>query len=306
MHINDRARHRPKIKHRAKGHDFKMRPVPRPSLRPRSLAHPDQSPKPSRPHREKGVEHFKTPPLYQAIVAHQRSADWWANHDELVWLRAWARTFIKEFGINVRDAHYLSVPLIKIEPMNVKTLGAFQIDPDGYAIKEAIVLNEKRLKGLPDYMKLALLMKMLIDAWQQQRCPDDLFDEQGRKGFQELGLTVTAEGITIAQGGRFRELLRREKIETPAGEIPWPKPEQMGKSTNSLWSCLCQKVRVGTSTFEAVCLRCHTEFRQGDHVVKNPSPEKGARRRAAAKQAAAGAATRAAGPGVDALSQPAP
>jgi hypothetical protein len=255
----------------AVGRDFKMRPELIPAAQaarePQTHARADQLPKPRRPHREAGVEDFKTPPLYQAIVEHQRSADWWANHDELVWLRAWGRTFIKEFGIKVRDGHYLSVPLIKIEPMNVKTLGAFQIEPDGYAIKEAVVLNEKRLKGLPVYMKLALLMKMLIDVWQRQRCPDDLFDEQGRKGFQELGLTVTDEGITIAQGGRFRELLRRNKIKTPAGEIPWPKPEQDGKSTNRLWSCLCQKVRVGTRSFEAECLRCHTEFRPGDHVT---------------------------------------
>ena len=69
---------------------------------------------------------------------------------------------------------------------------------------------------------------MLIDVWQRMRRPDDLFDEQGRKGFQELGLTVTDEGITIAQGGRFRELLRRNKIKTPAGEIPGPSPSRMG------------------------------------------------------------------------------
>ena len=72
-------------------------------------------------------------------------------------------------------------------------------------------------------------MKLLLDAWEQQRCRDDLFSEQCRKGFRKLGLTVTEDGITIKQGGRFREWLKKNGIEPPAGEIPWPKPEAGGE-----------------------------------------------------------------------------
>ena len=134
--------------------------------------------------------------------------------------------------------------------LNVKTLVAFQIDPDGYAINEAIVLNEKTAEdGLARLHEVGpVARENAYRAWQRERCHDDLFDEQGRQGFRSWGSpSLPRPHHDCAGRGHFRELLRREKIETPAGEIPWPKPEQMGKSTNSLWSCLCQKVRVGTS-----------------------------------------------------------
>jgi hypothetical protein len=213
------------------------------------------------------TEAVKTLPVYQAITEHQRGAEWWAYHDDLVKLRDWGLKLIKEFAIKVKDGEYLSPPLIKIEPMNIRTFGTYRIEADGYAIKGAIVLNSKRLPGLDDHMKLGLLMKLLLDAWEQQRCRDDLFAEQCRKGFQKFGLTVTEDGITIEKGGRFREWLGRNGIEPPAGEIPWPEPKQEGRSTNKLWSCLCQRVRVGTSDFEAICPRCQTEFQPGDHVM---------------------------------------
>lgn len=213
------------------------------------------------------TEVVKTLPVYRAITEHQRGAEWWAYRKDLVELRDWGLRLIKEFAIKVMDAEYLSPPLIKIEPMNIRTFGTYRIDPDGYAIKGAMVLNQKRLRGLADYMKWGLLMKLLLDAWEQQRCRDDVFGEQCREGFRKLGLTVTEAGITMKQGGRFREFLERNGMKPPAGVIPWPEPKQEGRSTNKLWSCLCQRVRVGTSDFEAICPRCHTEFQRGDHVM---------------------------------------
>jgi hypothetical protein len=148
------------------------------------------------------------------------------------------------------------------------------------------------------------LLVALMRAWQRERCDDDLFDSESLARFRQLGLRVAKAGITIEGEGHFWKLLDEEDVEVSAGKVPMAKLD--GSSTLELWSCRCQKVRVGASDYAARCTRCAEEFRHGDHVVKNPSPEKGARRRAAAKQAAAGAATRAAGPGVDALSQPAP
>ena len=224
------------------------------------------------------TEAVKTLPVYRAITEHQCGAEWWANKNDLVKLRDWGLKLIKELAIKVKDAEYLSLPLIKIEPMNIRTLGTYRIEPDGYAIKGAIVFNEKRLPDLDDHMKLGLLMQLLLDAWKHQRCRDDLFGEQCRKGFRKLGLAVTDDGITIEQRGRFHEWLEKNGIEPPAGEIPWPKPKQEGRSTNKLWSCKCRRVRVGTGDFEAICPRCQTEYQPGDNVVLHwPKAARGVR-----------------------------
>ena len=40
-------------------------------------------------------DNFGTPlSIYQALVEHQRNAEWWAHRDELEWLRDWGQMFI--------------------------------------------------------------------------------------------------------------------------------------------------------------------------------------------------------------------
>jgi hypothetical protein len=215
---------------------------------------------------------FETPlSIYQAIVEHQRNAEWWAHRDELEWLRGWGQTFIKEFAIKIKYEQFLPMPLVKIEPLDVRVTCAYRAEPDGYALAGAIVLNEKLL-DMSDATKLALLLTMLLRAWRHQRCPDDLFVSQCHEGFMRVGLTVTKTGITIERGGRFEQLLRKHQIEIPANEIPWPKAEQAG---DKLYSCRCQKVRVRRATFEATCSRCQAEFRPGNHVARKAARENG-------------------------------
>ena len=88
---------------------------------------------------------------------------------------------------------------------------------------------------------------MLLRAWRQQRCPDDLFVSQCHEGFVRVGLTVTKTGISIESGGRFEQLLRKHQIEIPANEIPLPTKAQQAGDT--LYSCQCQKVRVDVGDF---------------------------------------------------------
>ena len=211
-------------------------------------------------------DNFQTPhSIYQALVEYQRNAGWWAHRDELEWLRDWGQTFIKEFSIKIKDGQFLPMPLVKIEPLDVRVTCTYRAEPDGYALAGAIVFNEKRLDA-PDATKLALLLTMLLRAWQHQRCPDDLFVSQCHEGFMRVGLKVTKTGITIESGGRFEQLLRKHQIEIPANEIPWPKAQQAG---DKLYSCRCQKVRVRTATFfEATCSRCHAQFQPGNHVAR--------------------------------------
>ena len=332
MHISDRARQRPKIKQRAtrvaspeagatprsrgeSTHEKRLagndranetRPDPTPAEQPPTQTAQTGGPTPQQ-RDDEGGETLKIPllPVYRAIVEHQVAEEVWVGRDELVWLRDWCRTFIREFQIKTGDSAYLSIPLIKIEPLNIKTLVTFRAGRDGYAIAGTIVVNQKRLEhGVPRAALLAQLLVALMRAWQRERCDDDLFDSESLARFRQLGLRVAKAGITIEGEGHFWKLLKEKKVEVSAGKVPMAKLD--GSSTLELWSCLCQRARVGTESFAVRCLLCGAEFHPGDNVVKNPSPEKGARRRAAAKQAAAGAATRAAGPGVDALSQPAP
>lgn len=279
------------------------RPDGTPAEQPPTRAVEISEPRPQQRSSEDG-ETFKIRSLYSAIVDHQADAKGWVGRDELLWLREWADRFIREFQIKTRDAAFLPLPLIKIEPLNIKTLVTFRAGRDGYAIAGTIVVNQKRLEhGVPHATLIAQLLVALMRAWQLERCNDDLFDTESRARFRQLGLTVSKAGITIEGGGHFWKLLDEAKVKVAPGRVPMAKLD--GRSTLELWSCRCQKARVGVSDFAARCRRwCGEDFRPGNHVVKNPSPEKRARRRAAAKQAVAVAAARAAQPGTDGLSKP--
>ena len=240
---------------------------------PRPQDQTDQTPEPSRDQQWEpdGGEAFKTPllPVYRAIVEYQRGADWWANRDELEWLQNWGHLFIREFSLKIKDAELLPMPLVKIEPLNIKTICSYQKRADGYGLKGVGIFNEKRLKDVPAYMKLGMLLKMLFRAWEDQRCRDTLFENERRQRWKELGLSITRTSITIKAGRRFHELLTAHQIEIPAGEIRLPKPKQRGRSTLKHWYCPChQNAWVGAKTFEVRCLRCHQEFRPEDHLAK--------------------------------------
>src|SRR5512135_2374255 len=107
-------------------------------------------------------ENFKMQPIYQAIVAHQRGADGWANHEKLLWLREWGHRFIKELGLKNKDGEYLGMPLVKVEPLNIKTVCCYRKAADGYALTGTIVANEKRLGDEPDFETLTHLLEALL------------------------------------------------------------------------------------------------------------------------------------------------
>ncbi len=116
--------------------------------------------------------------------------------------------------------------------------------------------------------KLALLLKFLLRPWEHQHCRDDNFVCDCRKMMKAKGLAITEKGqITIAGDGEFRRLLESEGITVPA-RSEFKRPERRGRTTLRLWSCLCQKCRVGTKVFLAVCTQCNQPFRPDDHVGK--------------------------------------
>jgi hypothetical protein len=213
---------------------------------------------------------FKTrwPSVYQAIIDHQRDAEGWAYRDDVQWLRSWGHLFIKAFDLRVKDAEFMSVPLIRIERMNVKTTGTFHPKADGYAITSTIAINQERLPNLEPYQKLVLLLKYLLCAWQHRMGGNGSFSRECRDRMKAMGLTITERGeVTIDEDGPFRQLLGYFGVAVPLAS-EFPQPERKGRSTNLLWSCTCQKCRVGTKVFSAVCPQCNEPFRLGDHVGK--------------------------------------
>lgn len=218
-------------------------------------------------------ENFKMVPIYQTIVEHQRSADDWANHEKLLWLREWGHRFIKELGLKNKDGEYLGMPLVKVEPLNIKTVCRYQKAPDGYALTGTIVANEKRLGDEPDFETLTHLLEALLDAWRHQHCPDEVFEQERLEALKKLGIVVSKRLTTIEKGSRFHQLLEEHDVKNPEGQTRSSKLPQ-GKSTNRLWSCLCQRVRVGTGSFEALCLRCNTQFQPGERVQFHRSKSK--------------------------------
>jgi hypothetical protein len=200
------------------------------------------------------------------LVEYQKGACWWLNRDLVMVLRRWAWILIKAFGLRVKDAVYAGVPLIKVEPMPVRTLGGYRAAADGYAIEGTIVFNQERLKELPIYMQVALLLKFLLCAARHQAGGDGRFDRQCRQQMKAMGLTITEQGaITIAEGGPFRRLMHAAGIEVPVASAI-PRPGRAGKTTLRVWSCTCQRCRVGTKEFFATCPQCGEPFRPGDHV----------------------------------------
>jgi hypothetical protein len=218
-----------------------------------------------------------TPGLVAQIVDNQTESGW-EHGEDIAFLRAWGELLIRELGMKVKDGHFLGLPLIKVETLNIKTLGQYNPAADGCGICGTILLNEKRLPGLDPITKVTLLVMLLFRAWQHEWCTDAIFEDECRARMREAGLSIAKMGVTIKEGGRFQRLLEENRrlltqdetgdIKIPVGKLLFPKPEVVGKSTNQLWSCKCQKVRVGTENFAAVCLQCGYAFRRGDHVGK--------------------------------------
>jgi hypothetical protein len=208
------------------------------------------------------------PGLYEALFNNQRDATWWKNCADVEMLRGWQALFIREFDLRVKYTQYMGPPLIRIEPMNIRTIGAYRTEADGYALAGTLGFNQKRLDDLPAFITLAELVRLLLRAWQHQNGGDGTFDKQCREHMKAMGLVINGKGtITIDEHGRFRRVLTSRGVEVPLSSLI-PPPRTKAKSTLKPWSCRCQKFWVGTKDFVGNCPVCDQPFREGDHVGK--------------------------------------
>ena len=228
------------------------------------------APKPGLGEPEPEAEDFKTPfpGTYYGIIQHQHSAGEWPHRDDFKSLREWGFAFVRAFELRTKDADLMAMPLIRIERLNIRTLGKYDPDPDGYALSGIIALNGKRLGYLPHFLRLVLLMMMLLQAWQHQRGGDGRLDRECRGRMKAMGLSLSKNDrrVKVARDGRFRELLTEAGIAVPP-EAEWPEPEpDAERTTLRLFSCTCQKARIGKKVFLAVCTNCGQPFLPGNNL----------------------------------------
>ncbi len=213
---------------------------------------------------------FKIPTLYDMIVGNQRTADWWHNRDHLEWLRKGALVLSQTLDIRVKDGVGLGVPLIRVERMNIKSVGTYHDGADGYAIVGTIAFNEARLPEMQAAAVMAHLLKFMLCAWRHQAGAKGEFDRVCRDKMIEFGIDIDAKGnIAIDVDGQFAGVLGRIGVDVPT-ELAPPPPRE-GKATSKVWSCNCQRARVGTKNFFAECPKCGRSFEIGDHVGKWPA-----------------------------------
>lgn len=220
---------------------------------------------------------FKTVPLSVRNVLSEYQGDGrngWANWEYHRWLCSWAKKFIKAYELKTREGRHLKLPVIKIAPLNVKTIVGYREKRDGLGFAGTLEVNEKRLHVEAEETLLAHLLKGLMRAWQRERCADEVFDRESRESFRKAGLVVTEGGkrIRIEEGGSFQELLKESGIKTGSTEGGVTLPEGGSRSTLKLWTCYCQRARVGTGSFVARCEVCNQAFRLGDHIGEGPVP----------------------------------
>jgi hypothetical protein len=209
------------------------------------------------------------PGLYELIVANQTEGEW-SHREELRFLREWGHRLIHQLDLRAKDAQFVALPLIQIRRLrNLKTLGQYDPLPDGYRIAGTISFNEERLPDLTEHEKLALLLKLLVEAWQHQRGVKPGSDDQAlRAETRRLGLAITRQHkITIHADGKFRRVLEAHGIETPIEPKILPPPTRPAKSTLNRWTCGCQTVLVGRGEFLGRCTHpeCGHEFRRVDY-----------------------------------------
>ena len=213
---------------------------------------------------------FKIPTLYEMIVGNQRTADWWQNRDHLERLRQGAFALSVMLDIRVKDGVGLAVPLIRIERMNIKTVGAYHEEADGYAIVGTIAFNEARLSEMQPAAVMAHLLKFMLCAWRHQSGAKGEFDGACREKMRKFGVDIDSRGnIAIDVDGQFASVLGKIGVDVPKELAPLPPRE--GKATSKVWSCNCQRARVGTKNFFAECPKCGRSFEIGDHVGKWPA-----------------------------------
>jgi len=209
------------------------------------------------------VTDFHSAPIYDALAAHQRSAEEWEYRSVLEELHAWAERFTVEFKLQIPR-----VVLAVDRTRKRRCLGHYRPGHNGFGLRCEIVLSDSHIRECngPNrwYEVLGTLLHEELHCWQE------FFGKSGRRNYHnkefrnraaELGLIVDERGVTqFDPGSPFFDLLERHGIQVPT--LPEPAMYRRRPTQNKLhlWTCGCTKVRVGRRHFNAKCLDCGNNF----------------------------------------------
>ena len=226
------------------------------------------SPKPEREPEFK-PRRFKLSDVDNIIVETQEKAEDWGNHKNIKKVRDIAGKLIKYLPIEVKDGELMAVPLFSVSEMQRKCFGNYNPDRNGLGIAETVSVNAKRLGELEDNAVALILVMLLALCWRHQTGGSGNLDDIVRKKLRSFGLILGKRGIAgIDHEGKFAQALDSGGMGKPP--IIAPLAEGGGNSSNRLWSCYCQRARVGKGKFLAHCPMCGQQFRLGDHVGQWP------------------------------------
>ena len=219
----------------------------------------------------------------KVIAEEQQHAKDWNGRDHVTRLVRIAGVLSEKLPIHVKDGVPMKVPLFGVAEMNRKCFGQYKPGRNDLGIAETVVINEVRLserrmddKGftvpvMKDADVALHLVMLLVLCWRHQTggSGSATLDGIARKKLESFGLKLGKRSIVdIAPDGKFAEVLSSGGMGQPPEISPLAMGE--GRSSNRLWSCRCQRVRVGRGKFVAHCPLCEFDFEPGDHVGKYP------------------------------------
>ena len=197
--------------------------------------------------------------IYGVLMQHQVTGDW--RHRELVAeLHRWAMIFNAEFSLGVTDV------ALRVDWLKARTLGHFRSGHNGFGLKGEIAINERHLHRREPWQILGTVLHELLHAWQEEhgkpgRPP--YHNVEFRRKAVEFGLVIDEDGVTAYfPESRFMTLLHSHGVRMPDFAAPTTVRLE-GTSKLKKWSCLCPKpvnVRVAIEDFEAICLKCGSQF----------------------------------------------
>ena len=203
------------------------------------------------------VENEARPRVYSVLADHQRE-EAWHSRDAIAYFQEWADKFNVEFKLDVPEV------VLSIDRLPRTRYGQFRCGHNGLGLRGEITLNSKYMSREP-WETLGTLLHEMVHGWQQTHgvmSARNHHNVEFRQKAKELGLVIDRRGVTsYAAQSQFKNLLRQNGVEVPAGEVAAPADRKQGRSKLVKWTCACgTNVRVAVADFRALCLKCNTEF----------------------------------------------
>lgn len=159
----------------------------------------------------------------------------------------------------------LPVPAIEIANTRYDRLGHYVSGRNGFGLVHEININRQHLDRHMVRHLVTLLHEMLHEYQNTHGGCTGYHNKAFQRMSKGFGIPSDRRGVTIDVTEPFISFVREHfgefDLEEVRKELLIPVGGKgKGKSTLKKYSCGCQNVRVGTSDFQALCLKCGREF----------------------------------------------